>query len=134
MRLTLSVTGATIVRSGLENLANEIPQISRQRIYMTMNRAMETIKVYPPERPNQVYVRTYRLKGGWFVMDVGNGYRLQNYVFYTSDVVGNAYGLGQGYWFVGRWKLVRDVVDAEVRKLPQEIDDNIKMVARRDGL
>lgn len=135
MQITIGVTGATLVRTGLEDLANEIPKIGRDQIYRSIIAARDEIKTYPPERPGQRYVRTYRLQAGWVVTAHGSiGYRLQNDVPYTIVVVGNAYGQGQAEVHAGTWKLVRDVTDNHVRTLKDDIQDHIRMVIRRNNL
>jgi hypothetical protein len=34
----------------------------------------------------------------------------------------------------GRWEVYRDVVDEEIEKLPDAVEQEIRMVARRKGL
>lgn len=132
--LSISVTGANIVRQGLQDLSAEIPQIGRLQIYRTEQAIVRRMKVYPPERPGQSYIRTGTLGGGWTITPNTNGYTIRNDTPYTKYVVGNAYGLEQAWMHQGRWNLLRDVSDDEVAKLPAEIDNNISQVARRLGL
>ena len=137
-QLSIRVTGAELVRSGLQDLAAEIPKVGRLQIYRTEQAIVKRLKSYwtsnsPPELPS--YVRTGRLAGGYTITGIPNGYTLSNNVPYTKYVVGNAYGLNQAWMHArpGRHSLWRDVQDEEVKKLPQEIDDAITVVARRDG-
>jgi len=133
-QLTLEVTGAELVRQGLENLNKEIPDIGRLQIYRTAQAIVRTMKIYPPQLPS--YTQTGFFGGGWKIIPLSNGYTIQNEVPYTKYVVGNAYGLGQVPWHArpGRWPLLRNVNDEEVAKLPPEIDKNIQQVARREKL
>ena len=137
-QLSIKVTGAEIVRQGLQDLAAEIPKIGRLQIYRTEQAIAKRLKAYwtnnsPPELPS--YVRTGRLARGYTITGIPNGYTLSNSTPYTKHVVGNAYGLDQAWMHAkpGRHTLWRDVQDEEVAKLPQEIDDAITVVARRDG-
>lgn len=133
--LTLRVDGAQLVRTGLQNLSAEIPRIGREQIWLAMGRIKTRMQTYPPERPNQRYIRTYTLQAGWTIEASGSiGYRIRNQVGYTEYVVGSAYGTGQAPVHVGRWQILRDVVEEEVSSLPNDIDEHITMVARRSGL
>ena len=133
-QLSIQINNADIVRRGLQDLSAEIPKIGRLQIYQTAQAIVRRMKVYPPERPGQTYIRTGRLGGGWMIIPNTNGYTTRNNVPYTKYVVGNAYGLEQAWMHEGRWNLLRDVQEEEVAKLPKAIEDEITMVARRVGL
>ena len=136
-QLSMTVQNAEIVRKGLQDLGAEIPKIGRLQIYQTAQAIVRRMRVYPPERPNQTYIRTGRLGAGWGVRQSNGamaGYTVYNSVPYTKYVVGNAYGLEQAWMHEGRWNLLRDVQEEEVQKLPPEIEKEISMVARRVGL
>lgn len=133
-QLSIQVTGADIVRQGLQNLSAEIPQIGRLQIYRTMQGIVRRMKEYPPAPPASTYVRTGTLGGGWMILPAQNGYSVQNGTSYTKYVTGNAYGLEQAWMHAGRWQLLRDVAEDETSKLPEEIENQISMVARRMGL
>ena len=137
--LSITVQGANIVRQGLQDLSKEIPDIGRLQIYRTAQAIVKRMKVYPPERFGQKYIRTYRLRGAWSIAKRSNGYTIRNTTPYTKYVVGNAYGLEQAWMHVStdqgkRWQVFRDVNDEEVAKLPAEIEKEIVQVARRVGL
>ena len=89
---------------------------------------------YPEKRPYQNYVRTGRLGFGWQVIKQDLGYQVKNNVPYGKYVVGSAYGTGQAWMHRGRWQLLRDVVEDENKKFPDEIRDEIKLVARRNNV
>ena len=138
MQISITTT-APLVRQGLENLSAELPQVGRRRIYDAMNRITREMEGYPPERPGQRYRRTGLLGASWDVKPLNNGYTVTNDAkrkgrSYGRYVVGDAYGTGQAWMHKGRWQKLRDVVDAEVKNLPDAISDDIRMVARRDGL
>lgn len=65
---------------------------------------------YPPERPNQRYVRQFRLRDGWnrtAVTRTRGGFRIvvRNQVEYAPDVVGP----NQEHWFKNRWRTIRQI-------------------------
>ena len=133
-QLSIQITGADIVRKGLQNLAAEIPKIGREQIYRTEQAIVRRMKIYPPPPATSRYVRTYQLQHGWTITSRADGYTISNTTPYTKYVVGNAYGQEQAWMHQGRWQLLRDVSDQEVAKLPQEIDNHITQVARRENL
>ena len=133
-QLSVNVTGADVVRQGLQDLSAEIPQIGRLQIYRTMQAIVRTMKVYPPPPATSTYVRTGTLGAGWTITpSASNGYTVRNDTAYTRYVVGNAYGLEQAWMHQGRWNLLRDVAEEEIEKLPPEIENNIVTVSRRLG-
>lgn len=152
-------TNAPMVRQGLEDLGAEMPRIGRRRIRTMMERIKRRMQEYPPEPAGQStvsthnvlgrtykrargrYQRTGKLGASWAIEKVGGGmgYRLSNNAerkgrTYGQYVVGDAYGTGQAWMHKGRWQKLRDVVDEEVEQLPEEIDGEIILVARRVGL
>lgn len=132
IRLSVTVGPyARIVRQGLENLRAEIPKISRFEIYETMQGIARRMKVYPPPPAKSRYRRTYRLREGWSIEKLDKGYQIRNSTPYAKHVVGNAYGQGQAYMHVGRWQVMRDVVESEMSTLPGRVQNNLVMVARR---
>lgn len=133
-QLSIQVTGAELVRKGLQDLGAEIPKIGRLQIYQTSQAIIRTMKTYPPPPATSTYIRTGTLGAGWMVVPRNDGYTVRNDTPYTKYVVGNAYGLEQAWMHQGRWQLLRDVTEEEVSKLPPEIDNQITMVARRLGL
>lgn len=104
-----------------------------------MNRVVRQMQTYPPERPGQQYVRTGRLFYSWKVEEIPNGYALENRASrrgreYAGYVIGDAYGGGQAWMHVGRWETLRDVTKEQLRALPDEVEGDVIMVARRGGL
>ncbi len=134
--MQLSVTtNAKLVRMGLQNLALEVPKIGRAQIWAAMQRVRTRARIYPPERPRQKYIRTFRLRDNWKIGKAGdNGYMISNTTPYTKYVMGSAYGTEQAWMHTGRWTLTRDLVEDELATLPENISSEINMVARREGL
>lgn len=133
-QLSMTVTGAEIVRKGLQDLGAEIPKVGRQQIYLTASAIARRMREYPPPPAMSTYVRTGTLGGGWQVVSRSDGYTIMNNTPYTKYVVGNAYGLEQAWMHQDRWQLLRDVTEDETSKLPEEIIKEIELVARRVGL
>lgn len=137
----ISITAnAPIVRQGLENLDKEIPDIGRRRIYNTMLKIKARLRKYPPAPQNSTYVRTFRLRDAVEIVRADTGYKIQvdpvspRGVRYGKYPLGSAYGTDQAWMHVGRWPLLRDVVDEELEMLPDEIEQEIEIVARRENL
>lgn len=75
---------------------------------------------YPPELPNQVYVRTGDLGEGFGVdRYAASAYRFGNSVDYAPAVIGDSYGRGQDAVHAGRWWTLYDVLS---RELPTAVE------------
>lgn len=153
MQLTIS-SNAPIVRQGLENLALEVPQIGRRRIYNMMLAIRSALRKpgkpvrYPvqwdSERQRRAFfatdgfgrgiptVRTGAYNAGYQIKRTDKGYQIANSTNYGKYVGGSAYGTGQSNIHRGRWQLMRDVVDNQVEQLPEAVAAEIRMVARRE--
>lgn len=157
MQLTISINGK-LVRKGLANLSAEIPKVPRQPIRTVLERVKRRMQEYPPEPAGQsetsshaVLGRVYRTAKGryrrtgllgarWSIEQFQkSGYVIRNTAArrgreYGVYVVGDAYGQRQAWMHQGRWQVFRDVADEEIAKLPKEIEEQLKLVARRAGL
>jgi hypothetical protein len=156
MKFSIKFDGE-LVRKGLEDLSSEIPKISRQRIRVVMERIKRRMQEYPAERSGQStaisvavvgrayvptpgrYQRTGNLGSRWAIEEIPQGYKIENTAQrkgreYGRYVVGDAYGTGQAWMHVGRWQVMRDVVEEELEKLPADVEKHINLVARRVGL
>jgi len=160
--ISIRVEGAELVKKSLEELGHEIPKISAGRIRGRLEGARVLLRRYPPQsykaqpfktdrqrkfffaalrdgRISVPYQRTRNLADGWRIEPRKRerstvGYALENRIGYAHWVHGNAYGMGQANYHRGNWPLMRDIVEDQVKALPQDIQDNIVMVARRKGL
>ena len=155
MRLSIT-TDAKLVRQGLENLALEIPQIGKRRVYNTMRKIKAVMNKpgkainYPvkwdSEKQRRAFfategfgrgiptVRTGTYISAWDIVSLDKGYRLTNKTPGAIYISGGAYGNRQSRIHQGRWTLLRDATDQAIDKLPDEIAAEINMVARREGL
>lgn len=155
-QLSVQVDGQ-LVRNGLQNLDAEIPKVSRLAIYRTSQRIQQRMKKigakpsYPIRwasvkqlkaffasdgfRHGIPYRRTGKYPSGWKVIQKGTtGYTVMNDSESAQWIAGNAYGQRQSSIHAGRWPVFRDEADAEIKNLPAEIEREIVMVARRNGL
>jgi len=154
MQLTIKVNGE-LVRRGLQDLAAEIPKVGRQQIRTVLNRIQRRMSkegakpTYPiqwdSEKQRRAYFatdgfgggipsqRTGSYTSGWTIEPVANGYRLENLSNHAKYVGGDAYGVVHSGIHKGRWDNLRDVVESETAKLPDEIEKEISIVARRHG-
>lgn len=87
---------------------------------------------YPPERPGQRYVRTFRLRDAWNRTQVtrsGNRLRIvvRNQVSYAPDVVGS----NQEHWFKNRWRTVRQIRDENEPAVRAHIRAAVLRLGRR---
>lgn len=140
MRITTSIRNASLVRQGLQDLSAEVPKIGRKVIYDTQKAIVKEMRVYPAERRNQKYVRTFRFRDGWTVTKIssGMGYAIENKTPYGGYVVGNAVGGGQAWMHVStdqgkRWSLLRDVVNKHLSGLDKKIIELVRVSAKKIG-
>lgn len=131
------VSGA--VMGKMKNIRAQVPVVGEKHIEDTEKRVVKQMQSYPPERAGQTYNRTYRFKNSWRITKQARGFKLENTAAaksrrYGNYVVGDAVGKGQAWMHVGRWLLFRDVVDYEMTKLPDLVEQNLKLVIRQNGL
>ena len=130
INLIAEVENGLIVRRGLEDLEREIPLIARSRIYDALRRVLTRMRKEPPQMAS--YTRTGLMRSGWPYRPVRLGplaYTLYNDVDHTRYVVGDAEGLNQAWFHVGRWENFREVVEEELENLPQEAERAIELYA-----
>lgn len=134
---TKAVTGALL------RFTEQIEQEANQQSYLALDRSRKILKVYPPERFNQRYVRTGRLGRSWVITSNStNGWTLSNDARqpkytrqrYAKYVHGNAQGLAQAWMHVNRWKVARKVILKERAKAIRALGEFVRIIARRVGL
>lgn len=148
-------TNAPLVAKELENLAAEIPEISRGRIFGRAQGIVRRYSKYPPRPGLPIkwdtdkqriaffasggfgggipHVRRNAIPGGFKLVKLENGYSVVNDVPGAPFVIGDVYGKGQSRIHQGRWPLLRDVAEQELEQLPQEIMDAIDIAADKKG-
>lgn len=137
--LSITVRNAKLVANGLQNLRAEIPKIAKNNIEGVFKRAVKQMKDYPPPPPRSKYQRTFKFRDSWVITPMVTGFKVTNKasrrgVQYSNYVVGDATGKGQAWMHVGRWLLFRDVIDFEMTKLPDTVEEHIKIKAKAEGL
>lgn len=144
--VSIKVVGADVVRQGLENLDRDIPRIGAARIFAAMNRARKRVTTYPPPIPTSRYKRTGTYKRSFQVRrnprsglrkNVGYtlfGRAVQKGRDYTRYVGGDAFGRRQASIHENRWPVIREIVEDEVKGLPREIEDNVRLSIKRNRL
>lgn len=160
VRLSVSLRNGELVKKDLEDLAfSEGPKVSAGRIRGRLESARIKLIRYPaafegpypwktPKQRRYVmmmirlgkivlpYRRTGKYGQSWRVekKETGRvGYTLKSPLSHAKYVSGSAYGTDQARIHQSRWPLLRDVVEEAIAMLPQEIADDIVMVARRKG-
>lgn len=131
---SIEVVNGELVRMGLQKLAADVPKIGRLQIYRTAQHIGTRMRRYPPKPAGSQYIRTYRFKKSWPVYPprTARGYSMGSRVHYAQYVVGDASGFGQALQNV-HWTKFKDVIDAEVDKLPQKVEDAIQIRANAYG-
>lgn len=155
-QLSFQIKNAELVRMGLQTFEGEVPKVGRLQIYRAMQRAQKRLRK-PGKKPTYPipwdslkqkraffatdgfgggipYKRTGKIVAGWSIVKLDDGYRLINQVDGVKYVVGDAYGQSQSRIHQGRWEVYRDVVEQELEPLPQQVRQEISMVAKRLNL
>lgn len=137
-RINIKVVNAKLVQKNLQDLHADVPKISREHITSAGRRIIAQMKKYPPARSGSTYVRTYRLRDSWKMIEQSKGISItgdpvNRGTHYGTFVVGDAEGEGQAWMHVGTWLLFRDVVDYETTKLPDAVEKSLRVAARARG-
>ena len=138
-QISISVKNAQLVAKGLQDLSAEIPKISKDNIEKVFKRVVKQVQNYPPPRSGSRYIRTYTLRNSPRMTPTQSGFRLQINPIqrgraYGRYVIGDARGGGQATVHIGRWLLLRDIVDFEMTKLPDTVYNHIRQFAKIKGL
>lgn len=138
-KLNIRVVNAKLVAKNLQDLHAEIPRINRDHISKAANRIISQMRKYPPQHAGSTYQRTYRLRDAWRVVNNTKGVTISANATsrgrrYDEFVVGDVEGKGQAWMHVGNWLLFRDVVDYEMTKLPDAVEQQIRYYAQGKGL
>lgn len=123
VRTTIAITGLDAALRQLRELRLDA---LRQTVADVLDEIAKDAAVYPPELPNQRYVRTFKLRDGWLEGDrdvrlSGDTLTaaLTNGVGYADEVMGD----DQKAVFQDRWRTVDDLVDAWEDRVADRIDD-----------
>lgn len=160
VQLSVKVRGATLVAKKFEDFTGEVKQISAGRLRGRLEAAQKLVAKYPSryagEPPHHwasekqrryvmfaiaqgwikvPYRRTGKYADSWQIdkLPDNTGYMLRSTYPAAQYIAGNAYGQMQYHIHQTRWAKLRDATEQSIEKLPEEIQDNIAMVARRRG-
>ena len=101
--------------------------------------ARDELRTYPPELPNQRYVRTGKRYRATRVEYLGGqSYRLisdPSYKGRSADpyVLGDAYGQGQARIHQGRWALIKDVVEKSIERILTRVREEFNRILTESG-
>jgi hypothetical protein len=155
-RFYIKVRGE-LVRQGLENLSEEIPQVGKRRIYLRMLRIKTRLSQTAPKpttpinwdsekqrkfvlaklrkEHNLPYKRTGKTQRGWVLSALEDGYRLANEESAAFFVFGDMFKRkSQSMIHAGRWPLTKVIAFEELDTLPEEIRLDIDAAKKRSGL
>ena len=142
MQLTVKLEAGRVYK-GLNKIADAIPDVGFRVVWRMMKAAMERAKTYPPELPNQRYIRTGTYGRSFKIAKLGNGVigariesdAVQRGRHYTVYVGGNAMGRGQARIHNGRWAVIADVVQQDVlNQVAKEIETDMHGVIAQQGM
>lgn len=146
--------GAQIVRSGLQDLQNEVPKIGRRQIYEVTRRALQRLKnVPPPSYPlnwdSEKQRKAFFASGGFgkgiphqrgdiekkfTISSTPKGYSIKSSYPGMKFIVGDEAGRSQSGIHAGRWPVFRQVVEEEFAKLPDEVKKEMVIMKRKTRL
>jgi hypothetical protein len=161
VRLSMTVRNAVLVEKRFEDFAGEVKKVGAGRLRGRLESARKMVSTYPAlyagEPPHHwasekqrryvmwaistgnlkvPYQRTGKYGDSWQIIKLpdGNGYMLRSNYPAAKFIAGNAYGQMQYHLHQGRWMTLRAAMETAVEGLPQDIQENISMVARRTGM
>lgn len=132
-QVSLKVSGGEVIVSRLRELTLAIDKLPKKEIKEEMEAAMEAARLYPPELPNQKYIRTGTYYRSFKLRPNGTGYTLssdavQKGRHYTPYVGGAADGTGQAIIHVGRWFRIKDAVSAAAERIRQRAEEKFRKI------
>ena len=101
--------------------------------------ARDELRTYPPELPDQRYIRTGKRYRATRVEYLGGqSYRLisdPSYKGRSADpyVLGDAYGQGQARIHQGRWRLLKDAVEASIERILARVREEFNKIIAGGG-
>jgi len=144
---------AQVVRQIDQNLHAELPKIGRLKLRNVLQRIQTKMRgqgkksrspvKWDSDKQRRAYFATDGFGRGiptrrsgayvraWQIVQRENGFSLTNRKPQAKYIGGTAYGLGQSRIHQGRWKLLRDATEEEIKKLPQEMQDALLVAGRK---
>lgn len=143
-KLTVTIRDAE-VRTRLSRAVMAVQNLPAKVVRAEMDAARDELRAYPPELPNQRYQRTGRRYEATVIeAQSGNNASAKAYALVSDPrypggrnanpyVVGDAYGRGQAAVHVGRWKLLRTVVESAMSRIVERGAEYFRAVLERNG-
>lgn len=132
MIVTTTISGHKLMPKGVKALRDQIPGIGRVRLYRAIQGVVRDMKVYPAERPNQKYKRTYGFQKSWSIVSKPKGYAIKNSKTYGHFVVGDGLAEKQAWMHKGRWKLLRVVIE-NAMNFGKDVRDAVRIATKKIG-
>jgi len=148
-------TNATIVAMRLQDLESEIPKVGRLQMYRNMQRIQKRMRTpgrkptYPINWVSKKQMRAFYATEGfgrgiptkrtnegvksWQIIKLENGYGLGSPLPWIKHVRGGPFGGSQSRIHQDRWELLRVAFVDETEKLPAEVSEQIRIVAKTKG-
>lgn len=114
----------------LSNFFQGLSKTADETVVDTLRDVVDIMQAYPPERPNQKYIRTYTFRDAWNVTQLPDAFEIENFaeqngIVYAGWVVGNARGNMQADVHAGRWKVFKEVFDKAILNIPYSIRERL---------
>jgi hypothetical protein len=125
------------VRLGLQRFGDALKKVTKKEMLSAVTEAKQRVSHYPPERPNQKYIRTGAYGRSWNITtDKGaKSYTLKSSgVKYARYVGGYADGTGQAMVHAGRWALLQAAMQRAAKRFVVRMKDRIGQIAKDAGL
>lgn len=152
MRLAITTDGK-LVRKSRESLKSDPIKIAKERMFHALTRAVKVLKKPGKKRKGKVpwdsikqqraffasggfgggipHKRKGAYQKGFKILRISKGHELANKGKSTEFVGGNAKGKRLSRIHTKTHPLIRDVVDKEIKKLPNAVIQHIKVAAKQ---
>ena len=128
------------VKTLVQRAALAVKNLPAKVIKAEMERARDEARFYPPELPDQRYIRTGKRYDATKLVKVERAkYRIESTPRYRYGQTGNPYvigdarGRGQARIHEGRWNLLADVMARAVERIVEKGREYFRNVLERNG-
>ena len=138
-QVTLTVNDGE-VKTIVQKAVLAVNKLPDKIVKVEMQAAREEARFYPPELPDQQYIRTGKRYAATKLVKVERAkYRIESTPRYRYGQTGNPYiigdarGRGQARIHEGRWNLLADVMARAVERIVQKGREYFRAVLERNG-